>query len=100
MIYFLFILIILSFYRGVLKFVFTESIKSAGKNRTIIFGAGKIGAMIKRSFSSSSSFNIIGFIDDDKSKHGKYIDGIKIFSLEDIIKIPFDNVIISTKKLK
>ena len=69
-IYFLFILIILSFYRGVLKFVFTESIKSAGKNRTIIFGAGKIGAMIKRSFSSSSSFNIIGFIDDDKSKHG------------------------------
>lgn len=50
------------------------------RKRTMIIGAGKAGALTLREFSSSpiSENKVICFIDDDKTKHGSYICGIKV----------------------
>jgi len=59
--------------------------------RAIILGAGNTGEMILRDIARQGygEFSPIGFLDDDKSKVGTYIHGIKIIgtteALEDVI---------------
>ena len=70
----------------------------------MIFSAGNSGVLTKRAFYNSSDYKILGFIDDDKFKIGKSIDGVKIFKLGDklnnfIIQNGVSKVIISTDKL-
>ncbi len=42
-----------------------------GVDRVLIIGAGKAGTALSLKLSQVSCVNIVGFIDDDKSKHGK-----------------------------
>lgn len=66
------------FYRSVSK---KENRKdSTNKKRTMIIGAGQAGAMAVRDLNSSehSRNKVVCFIDDDNSKKGKYLQGVKI----------------------
>jgi len=53
---------------------------SGAKNRVLIIGAGDAARLIVSSFSNSfsSPYEIVGFIDDDASKHGKVFYGYKV----------------------
>ncbi len=59
--------------------------------RTIIIGAGNTGEMILRDMARQgySEFSSIGFLDDDRSKVGTYIHGVKVLGtteeLDDVI---------------
>lgn len=56
----------------------------------IIVGAGKAGDLISTNIlkDKDSSFNIIGFVDDDKTKIGKTINGIKVLgNFDDIYEV-------------
>ena len=48
--------------------------------RTIVVGAGSSGQMIAREAVSSdrAHFEVVAFVDDDKSKHGQLLNGIKV----------------------
>lgn len=50
------------------------------QKRVLIYGAGDAGALIAREMKSKPQYGSapIGFLDDDRSKHGSYIDGIKV----------------------
>jgi FlaA1/EpsC-like NDP-sugar epimerase len=50
------------------------------QKRVLIYGAGDAGALIARDMKSKPQYGSapIGFLDDDRSKHGSYIDGIKV----------------------
>jgi FlaA1/EpsC-like NDP-sugar epimerase len=72
------------------------------KKSVVIFGAGQAGLSTKRVLNNDirNAFNIVGFIDDDKRKSSKSMDGVPIFTY-DQFKIyqesnPVDELIIST----
>ena len=49
----------------------------------MVFSAGNSGVITKRAFYNSSEFKILGFIDDDKFKIGKILDGVTVFEIRD-----------------
>lgn len=55
---------------------------SKNKKRVLIYGAGELGFVVKRVVLSDPryGFHVSGFIDDDKQKQGKKINGINVYS--------------------
>ena len=81
----LFFFISISFllsYRILIKVIFSRTNKtSEPANNIMIFSAGNSGIITKRAFYNSSEFKILGFVDDDKYKIGKTLDGVTVFKL-------------------
>ena len=85
--------------------VLSTELKSV--TNALIYGAGDSGIITYGALNreTENSYDIIGFIDDDKNKINKKIDRIKIYGLskinkEFIEKHEIKEVIISTKKIK
>ncbi len=57
------------------------------KRNVLIYGAGQSGIITLNTLSqdAKSDFNVIGFIDDNSSKIGKTLAGIKIYSAEEAL---------------
>lgn len=95
----------LVFYRIVIKILFSRINKTTEHvNNIMIFSAGNSGIITKRAFYNSSEFKILGFIDDDKFKTGKILDGVTVFKLgvklnKFIVDNDISKVIISTEKI-
>ena len=69
-------------YRILIKVIFSKTNKTSKPiNNIMIFSAGNSGIITKRAFYNSSEFKIFGFIDDDKFKIGKILDGVTVFKL-------------------
>ena len=66
--------------RLLLKLFFASKIDSQ-KTKALIYGAGENGIYFKRAYQNNLGFQISGFIDDDNSKVGKFIDGVPIIDL-------------------
>ncbi|MEE9324150.1 MAG: nucleoside-diphosphate sugar epimerase/dehydratase [Dehalococcoidia bacterium] len=63
---------------------------SGGKERVLIVGAGSAGGAIRRTIAKNPDldYELIGFVDDDSSKQGARIHGLKVLGTrEDIPKI-------------
>ena len=92
-------------YRILIKVLFSRINETSDNiNNIMIFSAGNSGIITKRAFYNSSEFKILGFIDDDKLKIGKTLDGVTVFGLgaklnNFIVDNDVSKVIISTKKL-
>ena len=105
LLYYFFLVFFLISYRVLIKIIFSRVNKiSEHVNNIIIFSAGNSGVLTKRAFYNSSEFKILGFIDDDKFKIGKRLDGVTVFEIGvKLNKFIADNdiskVIISTKKI-
>ena len=69
------------------KYGFLKPKHENGK-RALIYGAGEAGVMLAREskLNRNFSYNILGFIDDDKKKQGIYINGIKVYGNKKTIK--------------
>ena len=95
----------LVFYRIFIKILFSRTNKTIEHvNNIMIFSAGNSGIITKRAFYNSSEFKILGFIDDDKFKIGKILDGVPVFKIgaklnKFLIKKDISKVIISTEKI-
>lgn len=79
---------------------------SKNKKRVLIYGAGELGFVVKRVVLSDPryGFHVSGFIDDDKQKQGKRINGINVYSAsiltpEYIGKHRIESLIIAIKDL-
>lgn len=70
-------------YRLLVKYIFTYY-KNAilKKSRVIIFGAGQTGIITRHVIDSTARMRIAGYLEDDRNKIGKVLDGIKIHSGE------------------
>jgi|TARA_B100001093_G_scaffold2011_1_gene1970 FlaA1/EpsC-like NDP-sugar epimerase len=92
-------------YRALIKVIFSRTNKTSKPiNNIMIFSAGNSGIITKRAFYNSSEFRILGFIDDDKFKIGKVLDGVPVFKIgaklnKFLSKKNISRVIISTEKL-
>ncbi|HJV18953.1 MAG TPA: nucleoside-diphosphate sugar epimerase/dehydratase [Sediminibacterium sp.] len=96
----------LSTYRVLIKYFFAYiTTLNVTKKRVAIYGAGDVGISTKRALEHDMTANIqmVLFLEDDQRKVGKNIDGIKIFSsdqLEELLKQHLiDELIIASTKL-
>jgi len=84
--------IFLFYYRFAVKYIFTYYTNAIQKkNNVIIFGAGKFGRITKNIIDQDTTINhkVAAFIEDDKRKVGKSIEGVKIHNakiLPELIK--------------
>ena len=104
--YFIFNLIFTSLIRLAIRVYFSHFHKDSSfktkieKKKVLLLGAGTTGDKICRELLTSFNreYEVIGFADDDFSKHGGMLHGKKIFcSIKDIkkIKSPFEEIIIT-----
>ncbi len=82
----------LSAFRILVKSIYLE-IRNPSKDRkaVIIYGAGESGVITKRTLDrdAGSRYRVIAFVDDDPSKSGKTVEGVRIFNsieLEDLLR--------------
>ncbi|MBI5469364.1 MAG: polysaccharide biosynthesis protein [Deltaproteobacteria bacterium] len=74
------------------KRLYVEFLHGNGSNRnglkTVIIGAGNAGEMILRDMSrhNGSGFSPAGFLDDDRTKIGTYIHGVKVLGATDMLR--------------
>jgi FlaA1/EpsC-like NDP-sugar epimerase len=90
-------------YRVFVKFVFAFSRNyKMQKKYVVIFGAGEAGVATKRVLEHDTQNNIslLAFIDDDKKKNKKVLDGIPIVNLKELTKLvneqPIDELVIAS----
>jgi FlaA1/EpsC-like NDP-sugar epimerase len=90
-------------YRVIVKVVFAYSRNySMKKKYVVIFGAAEAGIATKRvlEHDTQNSIQLVSFIDDNKKKAKKIIDGIPIISFEDFGRLlksqPIDELVIAT----
>lgn len=60
--------------------------RPAGTGNTrkiLIYGAGEAGAQASQALSGTHEYKICGFLDDDKAKHGRRLNGFEIYSPAD-----------------
>lgn len=90
-------------YRTSIKvfFQYSKTAKKVKKN-VVVFGAGEMGIAVKRTFDHDLTTNkiIVGFLDDNPSKIGKSIDGVRIYKSDKLIEVinrlSVDELIIAT----
>ena len=72
------------------------------KKSVVIFGAADIGVATQRVLENdgASNINILAFVDDDKKKTKKNLNGIQVIRFEEFIKLvaiqPVDELIIAS----
>lgn len=93
-------------YRLLVKYIFTYY-KNAilKKSRVMIFGAGQTGIITRHVVDSTARMRIVGYLEDDRNKVGKVLDGAKIYNadpkeLDEIFKeLNIDELIFTVKDL-
>jgi FlaA1/EpsC-like NDP-sugar epimerase len=75
--------ILLFFFRVFVK-IFYEfaSFSSHDRKNVLIYGSGEMGILVKRLIEGDpkNQYRLSGFIDDDRKKQGKKVDGYKVYS--------------------
>ncbi len=54
-----------------------------GLKRVLILGAGRSGAMLEREIRRRGSFDVVGFLDDDKRLRGSQVHGVPVLGMID-----------------
>lgn len=93
-------------FRIAVKLIYFEIKNSSSeKKNLVIYGAGESGVITKRTLDrvSATKQNVVAFIDDNSSKIGKKIEGIRIYGKEEfeslLEKYDVDSLIISIQNL-
>ncbi len=94
-------------FRILVKITYLEIKNPSGeKTRVIIFGAGEAGVITKRALDRDLGirYKVAAFIDDDRNKQGKKLEGISIYNFDKIKELllaeTIDSVIIAVQDLK
>ena len=78
--------LLITIFTGLVRFILRDillnqnSINGKYKNNVVIYGAGAAGAQLLASLRLAKSYNILGFVDDNKELWERSINGIKIRS--------------------
>ena len=81
-------------YRIAVKFLFSYAKNYKMKKKTVvIFGAGEAGVATKRvlEHDTHNNINLLAFIDDDRKKTNKALDGVSIVSFADFMELAQTN---------
>ena len=74
-------------------------LKPGSRTNVMIFGAGSAGTQLAAALDINSQFKCIGFIDDRLEMHGRTVRGLKVYSLDQVIKrkkqLKFERVLLA-----
>src|SRR5690606_33135616 len=70
-------------------YYYFKRISTTAKEKVLIYGSESNSLLIKQALqhSSQDQFNIVGFIDSDRSKVNSYIEQIRVYHIKDLKKI-------------
>ncbi len=85
-IYFFLASFLLFGYRMLVKYLFSLTADTGEIEHVVIYGAESNGTLLKKTLEQASSqhFKVVAFIDEDGKLIGKTIDGVRIFSFNEI----------------
>ncbi len=52
--------------------------------KVLVYGAGSAGRQVVSALENSNEMNVVGFVDDDDSLHGQFLQGKNIYSSDDL----------------
>lgn len=93
------VVVLLFCFRVFVKMFYEFATSTSHKRKNaIIYGSGDMGIVVKRLIEgdTKSNFRIKGFIDDDRNRQGKRVDGYPVYSRHILTKEFFENEDIST----
>jgi FlaA1/EpsC-like NDP-sugar epimerase len=64
--------------------LYQSKLKQASLPKALIYGAGTSGRQLAAAMESSHEMRVVGFIDDDDRLHGHVLNGLTIYSPEDL----------------
>ncbi|HRN92717.1 MAG TPA: nucleoside-diphosphate sugar epimerase/dehydratase [Ferruginibacter sp.] len=94
--------------RMIISYLYTyyrKAKKIGPEKRILIYGAGHLGVFLKKSiYNSSDQYKLMAFLDDDKNKIGRFVEGVKVIpsddGLEDFVREhEVTDIIIANKSL-
>jgi len=98
--------LILFNYRLIVKYILSYYKNAIFKKaRVLVYGAGQTGIITRHVIDSSPRTQTVGFLEDDRNKIGKVLDGVKIYSanfqeVEPLFKdLGIDELVITVKDL-
>jgi FlaA1/EpsC-like NDP-sugar epimerase len=62
----------------------SRPLDGATQRRMIIYGAGSLGQRLAASIAAEPGMRLVGYVDDDKSKHHQRLDGFKVHHSKEI----------------
>ena len=90
---FLLSIFLLLTYRLLVKSVFAYYAGARGyATNMIIFGAGQSGQQTRQILSREPNVRIVGFLEDDDSKIGKVLNGVRIYNGKEDLKLIFETL--------
>lgn len=78
-----------AFIRGL--FMYSGSHSAPKQGRLLIYGAGETGMQTAAAIHSSRQYALIGYIDDDPAKIGRSINGVEVWSPQDLPHVVRDS---------
>ena len=71
-----------------LYYYYNRSKKATDQKKLLIYGAGELGVFLKKSIQTQyqDEYKLVGFLDDDKKKIGRFIGGVKVYDASKDIK--------------
>lgn len=65
--------------------------KNTCPERIIIYGAGMAGSQLAQSLASHKAYQLVAFVDDDRSLHNQIVQGLPVYPPEDLPKLIVQN---------
>ena len=83
-IYWAFAILFVAGSRAAVQYLCLFGLGRGTRKRIAIYGAGEAGIRLSRFLSGSSEFDVVAFVDDHPSFHATHINGIAVYSREDL----------------
>lgn len=84
----LLLLVAVGMSRLIARYLFSEAyrkiLSGVNRPRVLVYGAGSMGRQLTSALENSGEQKVIGFLDDDESLHGTLINGIRVYSCENL----------------
>ena len=62
-------------------------LQAADSSKVLIYGSGDAGRQLAGAFGRSSKMQVVGFLDDDEKLQGRVLNGLTIYSPEDLLHL-------------
>lgn len=83
LLYFIFLGFFTAATRMTLRLIYS-AFTAGSKKQLLIYGAGESGRQLAKSLVHSPEYHVAGYIDDKKSLHGYYLDGLKVHAFMEL----------------
>lgn len=83
---------------------YRKILQQSQQTGVVIYGAGSVGRQLASALRNGGEFRLAGYLDDDETLHGTYIDGVRVYpprNLKDLsARLKIKTVLLAVPKIK